>query len=327
MKSREERRKIVIDLYKKGAGRRKIVSEAHMSPRDIQKIVEEIDPKERKLSIPTMALKMFNEGKDLMEVITSLDISFDEAKIIEQNYLTMQDRSKLAQLYDECENKEYTDVFITLFNSVKEKNLSKEAIDNVIYYSQQIPSLQLQLYSLVDEAIRQENRKMVLNSQISWIKIVIDRLSTNLTQIQSQIDNKQSYIDELVLTELKLRANVATQMDVIKRGTLKLDEMTQNISHQIFGKDEPILRIMFDCVINSLRNSQDRQLIKHIFDSDNAESQNSEYTLQSYSKLDEMFKDICASIRSVLPKIVEIYINSNQPGRLSPGTKNVGNNS
>ena len=76
------------------------------------------------------------------------------------------------------------------------------------------------------------------------------------------------------MTELKLRANVATQMDVIKRGTLKLDEMTQNISHKIFGKDEPILRIMFDCVINSLRNSQDRQLIKHIFDSDNAESQN-----------------------------------------------------
>ena len=82
---------------------------------------------------------------------------------------------------------------------------------------------------------------------------------------------------------------------------------------------------MFYCVINYLRNSQDRQLIKHIFDSDNAESQNTEYTLQSNSKLDEMFKDICASFRSVLLKIVEICINSNQPGRLSPGTKNVGN--
>ena len=108
--------------------------------------------------------------------------------------------------------------FITLFNLVKEKNLSIEEIDNVIYYSRQIPELQMQLHSLVDEVLRQEKKKMVLNSEISGLKIVKDRLSTNLSQIQSQIDNMQRYIDELVLTELQLRANVATQMNLIKMG-------------------------------------------------------------------------------------------------------------
>jgi hypothetical protein len=84
---------------------------------------------------------------------------------------------------------------------------------------------------------------------------------------------------------------------------------------------------MFHCVINSLRNSQNRNLIKHIFDSDDAESQNTEYTLQCDRKLGEIFKEICSSFRRVMPKIVEICINSNQPGRLSAGTKNVGNSS
>ena len=64
----------------------------------------------------------------------------------------------------------------------------------------------MQLHSLVDEVLRQENRKMVLNSQISGIKIVIDRLSTNLTQIQSQIDNKQSYIERTRIDRIKIES-------------------------------------------------------------------------------------------------------------------------
>ena len=34
---------------------------------------------------------------------------FEEAKIVEEQYLTMQNRGKLAQLYDKYENKDYID--------------------------------------------------------------------------------------------------------------------------------------------------------------------------------------------------------------------------
>ena len=72
-----------------------------MSYRDISKIIQEYDPKKRKLSPRTMALNLFAEGKTILEVITALDMPYEEARIVEGQYLAIQNRSKLSQLYDQ----------------------------------------------------------------------------------------------------------------------------------------------------------------------------------------------------------------------------------
>ena len=325
MLTRDEKKKLVIELYEKGTPWDEISDKVNMSNREISEIIKEYDPSKRKLSPRTKALNLFASGNTILEVIIALDMPYEEARIVEGQYLAIQNRSKLSQLYDQYENKDYIDSILRLFNLAKERNLGLEEIEDIIYSSRQIPELQEQLNSLIKEVSHQEKIKSRLNSEILALRIVKYSLSMKISQIESQINYVQRHVNELILIGRQLGAKIAIQMNLIQSGSNKLDELTQNISSNIFGKQEPILKIMFYCVINYLRNSQDRQLIKHIFDSDNAESQNTEYTLQSNSKLDEMFKDICASFRGVLLKIVEICINSNQSGRLSPGTKNVGN--
>ena len=46
-----------------------------------------------------------------------------------------------------------------------------------------------------------KRKRSVLNSEISGIKITKDRLSIELNPNQSQINNMQRYLNELVLTE------------------------------------------------------------------------------------------------------------------------------
>ena len=131
---------------------------------------------------------------------------YEEARIVEGQYLAIQNRSKLSQLYDQYENKDYIDSILRLFNLAKEKNLGMEEIEDIIYNSRQIPELQEQLNSLIKEVSHQEKRKSRLNSEILGLRIVKDRLSTKISQIQSQIDYMQRHINELILIELQLRS-------------------------------------------------------------------------------------------------------------------------
>ena len=88
-----------------------------------------------------MALNLFAEGKTILEVITALDMPYEEAKIVEGQHFTIQNRGKLAQLYDKYENKHYIDSIMKLFSLLEEKNLGIEDLEDVIFYSQQVPEL------------------------------------------------------------------------------------------------------------------------------------------------------------------------------------------
>ena len=114
MLNREQKRRKVIELYEKGATWDEICDVTHVSKRDVSEIIQEIDPKKRKLSPRTKALNLFVSGNTILEVITALDMRYEEAKIVEEQYIAIQNRGKLAQLYDENENKDYIDSIVKL---------------------------------------------------------------------------------------------------------------------------------------------------------------------------------------------------------------------
>ena len=100
MSTRDEKKKLVIELYKKGIPWDEISDKVNMSNREISEIIKEYDPSKRKLSPRTKALNLFASGNTILEVIIALDMPYEEARIVEGQYLAIQNRGKLAELYD-----------------------------------------------------------------------------------------------------------------------------------------------------------------------------------------------------------------------------------
>jgi hypothetical protein len=67
--NREEKRQLVLQLYKEGKTMREIAKEAHMSFGDIgsitKKLNEQLEPKSKEISIESHALKLFRKKEIL----------------------------------------------------------------------------------------------------------------------------------------------------------------------------------------------------------------------------------------------------------------------
>ncbi len=60
----EEKKNLVIQLHKEGKTQRDIAKTAHMSVRDISRIIRKIDGIPEEKSIETKALDLFYQGKN-----------------------------------------------------------------------------------------------------------------------------------------------------------------------------------------------------------------------------------------------------------------------
>ena len=98
-------------------------------------------------------------------------------------------------------------------------------------------------------------------------------------------------------------------------GENKIKQIIRTIFDKIFYEYEPVLGIVFICIIVYLRHSQDKELLKYIFESNDAESQSIEY-LRFNNKLAEKVKEICIPFQMLLLKIVEDNVSNYQPGKL-----------
>jgi hypothetical protein len=322
MLTRDEKKKLVIELSKKGIPWDEISDKVNMSNREISEMIKEYDPSKRKLSPRTKALNLFASGNTILEVIIALDMPYEEARIAEGQYLAIQNRGKLAELYDKYENKDYVSLVMKLSSLLKENNVGFKGLEDLIFYSRQVPELQKLFNSLNYEVSRQKLKKSAVESEMSKLILTKERQSTNLSQIKSQLFSMQCHNDELTTYELQLKAKIATQKNLVQMGDNKIRQIIQTQFDKIFGEYGPILGIIFLCVIEHIRKSQDRELFKYLFESDNAKSQNTEY-LRFNDKLSQMVKEICISFKMVLSNIAENQVINHQPKPLSPDKENI----
>ena len=70
----EEKKNLVIHLHKEGKTQREIAQVAHMSIRDISRIIRKLDGIIEEKSIETKALDLFYQGKKPIEVAVELNL-------------------------------------------------------------------------------------------------------------------------------------------------------------------------------------------------------------------------------------------------------------
>jgi DNA-binding CsgD family transcriptional regulator len=158
--TRQERERLVLDLYNQGKTYRQISKEARISPRDIGVILnkimeekkieglkEEQDDTEKKqdgeqqLSSSTEAYKLFSEGKTPLEVAIALNLRESEATRFYKEYWKLKQLHNLNMVYEETKGD--IDPFLTLYKLAKRKDIGvRHVVDILATANNDLPAIE-----------------------------------------------------------------------------------------------------------------------------------------------------------------------------------------
>src|SRR5215216_2219674 len=141
IRTREEKERLVLDLYNQGKTIREIAKEVKMSFRDIgvilNKAVEEKaeELKEQheeiqQLSVSSQAYKLFSEHKTPLEVAIALNLRESEATKYYKEYWKLKQLHNLTMVYEETKGD--IDPFLRLYKLAKRKGIGVRHVVNLL---------------------------------------------------------------------------------------------------------------------------------------------------------------------------------------------------
>jgi hypothetical protein len=185
--SRKEKEKEVIRLAKEGKTTREIAKILHISLKDIGEIItkftgdvksesnkieqeKEEEEKKRisKLSPYSQAFYLFREKKPLTEVVITLDLDADTVLYHYKDYLRLNNMYKLVNLYHRL-GKDLP-LFLHLFDRVKEEDLTREEITDMLQTQRNIADMQETVIWLNKHVPELEREKQELEQEIARIR-------------------------------------------------------------------------------------------------------------------------------------------------------------
>jgi hypothetical protein len=193
MLTRQERERLVIDLYNQGKTIRDISKEARMSFRDIGTILkkasgereENQDKKQSSLLSPsTQAYRLFSKGKNLIETAIELDLSEVETTKYYEEYLNLKQMHDLRMVHDEIGS----DIvpFLKLYKLSKEAHMSPEHVVNLLQIANKyLPMVEERYKKLIKEIDFLESEKQKLKNLANQIRTSIKILNDYNAEIKN----------------------------------------------------------------------------------------------------------------------------------------------
>jgi plasmid maintenance system antidote protein VapI len=164
----EEKKNLVIQLHKEGKTQREIAKIAHMSVRDISRIIRKFEGVSEEKSLETQALDLFQHGKKPIEVAIDLNLNALKISKIYKDYLKLNNFYELVLLYDEIHDN--LSLFLKLYYEIIQNGIKPNEIVNLIKNSNELASLKTaikikrnELY-FIEEKIKQLQTQMMMNS-------------------------------------------------------------------------------------------------------------------------------------------------------------------
>src|SRR5919107_4324506 len=159
--TRQERERLVLDLYNQGKTFREIAKQARISFRDIGIILKQISQnktdvkaehgnngaeknqqqEEHQLSLPTQAYKLFSEGKSPLEVAVELNLRESEATKFCKEYWNLKQLNDLNMVYEETGGD--IGYFVKLYKLAKAKGMDvKQVVDVLEIANNDLPTIE-----------------------------------------------------------------------------------------------------------------------------------------------------------------------------------------
>jgi hypothetical protein len=197
MLTRQERERLVIDLYNQGKTIRDIAKELRMSFRDIGAILKKSEEKEEEkeneekqllLSPSTQAYRLFSKGKAPIEVAIALNLSEVETTKFYEEYWQLKQMHELRMAYDEIGD----DIvhFLKLYKLSRSAHMSPEHVVNLLQTSNEyLPLLEHKYKRLKKEldSFESEQQKLqYLGNQVGILTQVLEKTRGEIKSLHKE---------------------------------------------------------------------------------------------------------------------------------------------
>ena len=169
----EEKKNLVIQLHQEGKTQREIAKSAHMSVRDISKIIRKIQGTPEEKSVETQALDLFQQGKKPIEVAIALNLNAHKTSKLYKDYLKLDGFHKLVLLYEEINDN--LSLFLKLYHAIIQNGIKPHEISNLVKNSTELANLKTiiqikrnELY-FIEEKIKRYQTQIIMNSYTGYL--------------------------------------------------------------------------------------------------------------------------------------------------------------
>jgi hypothetical protein len=205
--NRNQKKVLVIELYKQGKTRRQIAETVHMSFKDIADTINEYTGEDRKhinkseKSNDSRAFELFLQGKQSVEVAIELDIPADQVEVLHVQYWRLSKLDDLEELYYEAGYS--LPLLLQLHDILKESRITKDKdIRELIELGNHgLPGIRNRFEELLNQVAALENEKVTLNTKILGLR---NSIYTNNEIIRKQdmrlkaLDRKQRVLEVML---------------------------------------------------------------------------------------------------------------------------------
>jgi transposase len=290
--TRQERERLVLDLYNQGKTYREISKEARISPRDIRvilnKVVEEKtkasqeqqdndkaeqyqEQEPRQLSLSAQAYKLFSERKTPLEVAIALNLIESEATKFYKEYWKLKHLDDLNMVYEELRG----DItpFLRLYRLSKAKGMGvKQVVNTLTIANNDLPAVEKRLKRLRNDI-----------SMLQFQKCIDKR---NLYQLNNQISSTTRLLNSYRIScirekrEIRKLYNEKARLETIVRGFknnneeyLKIKQTAEEKVKSVLIEGKILLKFATFSVIESLRtNPEEYNFVLYNIPNSNATS-------------------------------------------------------
>src|SRR5215211_5272980 len=205
-----EKWNLAKELLLKGKSYREIESIVHVAPNFITKVKKaefgesSIDSenknlkKNKKLSARTQAINLFYKKETPKEVLSELDLSVDEVKKAQIDYLQLLDLDNISEIVQDNKNSNLLNDFYNLFLIFKELGIATiEKVQEIKELVEVYPNLQYEISCLKKECYILKNQKQNLELVLNDINYKISLANASYNKIEHKIQNKKIILQNL----------------------------------------------------------------------------------------------------------------------------------
>jgi chromosome segregation ATPase len=269
---KQDRQKLLLDLYNQGKNTREIAKEARMSFRDIGSILNKADERReqnnnienkkqqqeqeqlQQLSLSTQAYKLFSERKTPIEVAVALNVREAEVTRFYKEYLKLDQMHDLNMAYEELKG----DItpFLKLYRSARAAGMSEEHVVHLLRIANDdddLPAVERKYEKLKQEVNALEIRKLNLNNNLQDLKNQISTLRKTLGFCNLTYKQQSEKIAGLHAKRIALE-DLVRRFENNNEEYLKINQTIKDKVSSILSDGKGLLGLALYSLMESIRN-------------------------------------------------------------------------
>jgi transcriptional regulator with XRE-family HTH domain len=131
--TRQEKEKLVLELYSQGKTYRQIAEKARICPRDIKTILDKVVKGRESVEsvcVSSQAYKLFLAGKSPIDVAIALNLRDDQVTELYKEYWDLNNLHDLNQIYEEI--KDNIGYFLNLYKLAKAAGMNAQQVTRLL---------------------------------------------------------------------------------------------------------------------------------------------------------------------------------------------------